>query len=233
MLANLSLKGLARYLRREPIPALASSHRNAVRGRLPISTLLYLLVMGLVAIATIGVFFGVGFSLLASPSTNMIAGGSPYDLTRSDAGDQPADHEDAAVSQPAAMSSAATTVARHQPRALDGSAQFVSVTPDTEPPMPTASMFAIQSGPTLLTTDSAQSFGGKEDDAGQGGRAPDAKSGVRSSSGNDRYVRPHRKSNSAGHTASREQQRIPSEASNRAHNGGRKTGAPSTSSQHR
>jgi len=84
--------------------------------------------MGLVAIATIGVFFGVGFSLLASPSTNTIAGGSPYDLTRSDAGAQRADHEDAADSQATAMSPAAAIVARPplaQPPALDGSAQLV------------------------------------------------------------------------------------------------------------
>jgi hypothetical protein len=247
MLANLSLEGLARYLRREPIPALASSRRNAVRGRLLISTLLYLVVMGLVAIATTGVFFGVGFSLLASPSTNTIAGGSPYDLTRSDAGAQRADHEDAAASQATAMSPAAAIVARPplaQPPALDGSAQLVSAAPDTEPSTPTAPMLEpaparavslaspIQSGAAPLTTDSAQSFGGKADDASQGRRALDPKSGVRSSSGNDRYVRPHRTFNSAGHTTPREQQRIPSEASNRAHHGARKTGALSTSSKH-
>jgi hypothetical protein len=44
---------------------------------LPVGILLYIVCVGLVAIATIGVFFGIGFFLLAQPTEELIAAAAP------------------------------------------------------------------------------------------------------------------------------------------------------------
>jgi hypothetical protein len=56
------------------LPALveAPAPRRATRA-FPVGILLYLASVGIIAIATIGVFFGIGFSLLARPTEAMIA----------------------------------------------------------------------------------------------------------------------------------------------------------------
>src|SRR5262249_1763947 len=56
------------------LPALAEAPapRRAARA-LPVGILLYLASVGIIAIATTGVFFGIGFYLLARPTEAMIA----------------------------------------------------------------------------------------------------------------------------------------------------------------
>jgi hypothetical protein len=60
------------------LPTPAPSRRNMAAG-LPVGILLYLVFVGLVAIATIGVFFGIGFFLLAQPTEELIAGSDTRD----------------------------------------------------------------------------------------------------------------------------------------------------------
>jgi len=58
------------------LPTPAPSRRNMAAG-LPVGILLYIVCVGLVAIATIGVFFGIGFFLLAQPTEELIAAAAP------------------------------------------------------------------------------------------------------------------------------------------------------------
>jgi hypothetical protein len=59
-------------------PTISAPDRNlAAAGRLPVGTLLYLVVIGLVAAMTIGAFCGVGFLLLAGPANKTIAASEP------------------------------------------------------------------------------------------------------------------------------------------------------------
>jgi len=82
--ANLSFDELAQQLgmgRAEPDRAGSASRlapeaspqmrHTAAAGR-PVGNLLYLVFVGLVASATIGVFFGIGFFLLVQPSREVI-----------------------------------------------------------------------------------------------------------------------------------------------------------------
>jgi hypothetical protein len=55
-----------------PAPVEAPAPRRGARA-LPVGILLYLASVGIIAIATIGVFFGIGFFLLARPTEAMIA----------------------------------------------------------------------------------------------------------------------------------------------------------------
>jgi hypothetical protein len=243
MLANLSLSGLARHPR-QSTPT--SSRRITVPGRLPVSTLLYLVAVGFVAVATSGVFFGVGFSLLASPPANTIAGVSAHDPTRSDAGTQQADHGDTPDSEATSVSRSAAIAAGPlaQPPALDSVAQLSSAAPGSEPPTPTASNLdqppartvshapPIQVGPTPSANDSANSFGGKAADASQSRSDLNPEGGVRSSAGDGRPARLHGKLKSAERATPRGQQPVLSETVNRSHHGTRKTGALSMNPKH-
>jgi hypothetical protein len=58
------------------LPTPAPGRSNMAAG-LPVGILLYIVCVGLVAIATIGVFFGVGFFLLAQPTEELIAAAAP------------------------------------------------------------------------------------------------------------------------------------------------------------
>src|ERR1700736_6538322 len=60
------------------LPTPAPSRRNMAAG-LPVGILLYLVSVGLVAIATIGVFFGIAFFLLAQPKEELITGSGTRD----------------------------------------------------------------------------------------------------------------------------------------------------------
>lgn len=66
-------------IRGASLPPSAPSGRAAA-GRLPIGSLVYLVFIGLVAVVTIGVFFGIGFFLLAQPKPEMAAGSGTHDL---------------------------------------------------------------------------------------------------------------------------------------------------------
>jgi hypothetical protein len=91
LFANFSFDELAQQLRKgraEPDPA-GSAKRlapgaspptrpTAAAGR-PVGNLLYLIFAGLVASATIGVFFGIGFFLLVQPRSEVIASLGTHD----------------------------------------------------------------------------------------------------------------------------------------------------------
>jgi hypothetical protein len=239
MFANLSLSGLARYPQHSTP---TSSRRITVPGRFPISTLLYLVAVGFVAVATSGVFFGVGFSLLASAPTNTIVGASAYDPTRSNAGAQRADHGDVPDSQATSVSRSAAIAAGPpfaRPPTLDSAAQLLSAASSSEPPTPSTSVLdqarartaslapPIQVGPT----DGAEVFGAKADDASQGRSDLNQEGAVRSSAGNGRPARLHGKLNLVERATPRGQQPILSETVNRSHHRTRKTGALATNSK--
>jgi hypothetical protein len=106
----------------DPVPSRAPMTSAA----LPVGSLLYLVLVGLVAAATIGVFFGAGFLLLVHPGKETVADTGtrdpprPYsDAARADLEDPPAPRESAApgsaavaappgspLAQPAAMAEA-------------------------------------------------------------------------------------------------------------------------------
>jgi hypothetical protein len=62
------------------LPTPAPSRRNMAAG-LPVGILLYIVCVGLVAIATIGVFFGIGFYLLAQPTEELIGAAAPLPVS--------------------------------------------------------------------------------------------------------------------------------------------------------
>jgi hypothetical protein len=62
------------------LPTPAPSRRNMAAG-LPVGILLYIVCIGLVAIATVGVFFGIGFYLLAQPTEELIAAAAPLPVS--------------------------------------------------------------------------------------------------------------------------------------------------------
>src|ERR1700730_1964856 len=62
------------------LPTPAPSRRNMAAG-LSVGILLYLVSVGLVAIAVIGVFFGIGFFLLAQPTEELIAAAAPLPVS--------------------------------------------------------------------------------------------------------------------------------------------------------
>jgi hypothetical protein len=55
-----------------PEPSMPVSHRRGAAPALPVGILLYLVSIGLIATATIGVFFGIGFLLLTEPREEII-----------------------------------------------------------------------------------------------------------------------------------------------------------------
>jgi hypothetical protein len=65
------------------LPTPAPSRRNMAAG-LQVGILLYLVSVGLVAIATIGVFFGIAFFLLAQPKEELITGSGTRDRDTKD-----------------------------------------------------------------------------------------------------------------------------------------------------
>ena len=53
---------------------------SSIRALEPnVGALLYLMSLGVVALATVGVFFGLGFVMLAHPSEKLIAGSDAHD----------------------------------------------------------------------------------------------------------------------------------------------------------
>ncbi len=62
------------------LPTPAPSRRNMAAG-LSVGILLYLVSVGLLAIAIIGVFFGIGFFLLAQPTEELIAAAAPLPVS--------------------------------------------------------------------------------------------------------------------------------------------------------
>src|SRR5438477_5336112 len=70
----------------DPVPSRAPTTSSA----LPVGGLLYLVLVGLVAVATIGAFFGAGFLLLAHPGKETVANTSTRDR------DPPSPYRDAA-----------------------------------------------------------------------------------------------------------------------------------------
>jgi len=165
----------------EPIPAAERDQRNpaAARSSLPIGSLLYLALVGLVAVATIGVFYGAGFRLLAPPK-QMAAASGPHPLVShgdilqvrrevSPAAPQSAVPGSGGVLSAAAASEApqAATAGPRQPEAL---ATVVDQPPSqtAAPPAAQASSTASSASPTSLTSlpqtskrDAALSGGGK------------------------------------------------------------------------
>ena len=89
--ANLSFDELAQQLRKgraEPgragsakrlAPGASLSTRHTAAAGRPVGNLLYLVFVGLVASATIGVFFGIGFFLLVQPTREVIASLGTHD----------------------------------------------------------------------------------------------------------------------------------------------------------
>src|SRR5260370_32970636 len=87
--ANLSFDELAQQLRRaEPdragsakklAPGASPPTRPMAAAGRPVGNLLYLVFVGLVASATIGVFFGIGFFLLVQPTREVIASLGTHD----------------------------------------------------------------------------------------------------------------------------------------------------------
>jgi len=62
------------------LPTPAPSRRNMAAG-LPVGVLLDLVFVGLVAIATIGVFFGIGFFLFAQPTEELAGAAAPLPVS--------------------------------------------------------------------------------------------------------------------------------------------------------
>jgi hypothetical protein len=62
------------------LPTSAPSRRNMAAG-VPVGDLLYIVSVGLVTMATIGVFFGIGFFLLAQPTEEPIAAAAPLPVS--------------------------------------------------------------------------------------------------------------------------------------------------------
>jgi hypothetical protein len=58
-------------------PTISAADRPRTTAGLPTGTLLYLALVGLIATATIGAFFGVGFLLLAAPAKETVAASEP------------------------------------------------------------------------------------------------------------------------------------------------------------
>jgi hypothetical protein len=63
------------------LPTPAPSRRRNMAAGLSVGILLYLVSVGLVAIAIIGVFFGIGFFLLAQPTEELIAAAAPLPVS--------------------------------------------------------------------------------------------------------------------------------------------------------
>src|SRR5215467_8425970 len=145
----------------EPIPAAERDQRNpaAARSSLPIGSLLYLALVGLVAVATIGVFYGAGFRLLAPPK-QMAAASGPHPLVS---------HGDI-LQVRREVSPAAPQAATAGPRQPEALATVVDQPPSqtAAPPAAQASSTASSASPTSLTSlpqtskrDAALSGGGK------------------------------------------------------------------------
>jgi hypothetical protein len=89
--ANLSFDELAQQLRkgraeperagsvRRPAPGASPPTRHMAAAVRPVGNLLYLVFVGVVASATIGVFFGIGFFLLVQPAREVIASLGTHD----------------------------------------------------------------------------------------------------------------------------------------------------------
>jgi hypothetical protein len=105
------------------LPTRAPSRRNMAAWGLPVGILLYLVSVGLVAIATISVFFGLGFFLLAQPTEELITGSDTRDrdtqinslrsevFRRPYSDAPPADHEVAPLSEETEMPRSAAAAA--------------------------------------------------------------------------------------------------------------------------
>ncbi len=119
-------------------------HRTAVA--LPVGSLLYLVLVGFVAVATIGVFFGAGFLLLAHPEMQTIADPGtrdrapppPYgDAPRANREAPPVSRELAAPGSPAVASLPASPLAPHAAVAEMPAPEQSTATQDT-PPLPSS-----------------------------------------------------------------------------------------------
>jgi hypothetical protein len=64
---------------KQPLASPSIRNRTATATRLPAGVLLYLVVIGFVATATVGVFFGIGLPLLLQSTEETIAGSGPRD----------------------------------------------------------------------------------------------------------------------------------------------------------
>jgi hypothetical protein len=176
--------------RREPMlasgfvsgePPTSAPSRYGIAGpRGAVGALPYLALIGFVAVVTIGIFFGAGFSMLVPPSRTAVVDPGAPDPKRPDGDAALADREIAPVSQEPAASGSA--VKADIPRLLAqppsiGSSAGVSppVPPVTEPfsqtgpasGQPSALAPAMQAGPVPLATASTELSSEKADHADQ------------------------------------------------------------------
>lgn len=112
-------------------PPTSESGRRTDQARLPIGVLVHLISVGLVAAATIGVFYGIGFFLLARPIEEMISGpGNPDpSLNRLRSGDLPRPYSEAPTADRNAAPVAADT---QMPRLTQGAALQPSLSNDVQ-----------------------------------------------------------------------------------------------------
>jgi len=112
-----------------------------------VGAVMHLALVGFVAAATIGIFFGAGFSLLVLPSATAVDPGA-RDLKRPDGDAAPADRGIAPVSQEAAASGSAAIAAiprqLAQPPSIGSSAQ---VSPPVAPVTKPFSQTSLVAGP--------------------------------------------------------------------------------------
>jgi hypothetical protein len=223
-------------------PNSTPSPRILIAG-LPPGSLLYLVLVGLVAIAIVGVFFGAGFSLLAPPAKQTIADagtrGPKIPPPRSDPAQ--ADRKAAPVSQETAPLQSAAVAAlpgfpptRRQavgeappPQQSKATQSSPPVPPPGEPPAQTPSAPepasispvspASQTGPNPFAEENAGPLGDRPAHAAQGKRSTATQGRARATAGHTRSAHHSRRLDREERAALREQQRILSAAMDRAH----------------
>jgi hypothetical protein len=176
--------------RREPMlesgfvsgrPPTSAPSRYGIAGpRGAVGALPYLALIGFVAVVTIGIFFGAGFSMLAPPSGPAVVDPGGRDPKRSDGNAALADRQIAPVLQePAASGSAVVAdIPRQlaQPPSIGNSAPVSPPAPPVTQPLsqigpasgqPSALAPAMQAGPAPLATASTEPSSERADTADQ------------------------------------------------------------------
>jgi len=168
-------------------PTSAPGHYSTAGTKGAAGALLYLALIGFVAAGTIGIFFGVGFSLLVAPSGTSVVDPGAHDPKRPDADAALADREIAPVPQQTAVfgSAAIAAIPRllAQPPSIGSSAQVSPPVPSVTEPFSQTSLVpgpasgqpgslapAMQAGPAPLAKASTELSSEKADHADQNTR---------------------------------------------------------------
>ena len=195
------------------VPEVSAPSRRTDAARSLVGILLYLVSVGFVGAAIIGICFGIGFFLLASPASDFDR--NPPRVY----GDAPDSGREAVlVARETGMPHSAALAALPgsspaEPPAMGGSAQVSPpVPPSTEPPTQIApvpgpapsqsvSLAPPTQGPTAFATESAGLFSDKAGHASQSGRPAIRQSSARWAAGHGQSVHRHSKLNATERAA--------------------------------